>query len=397
MTPAASRIDPETLRGPGVVAEVAARRVRAPRLTPRLPELERDAHQAAFLRTFRQRLRSAYSRWDLTHAGVVQAGGRPLDAALDDMYLPLRLGAGWSSGATDQGAAITPEELVARESPLVIRGPAGSGKTTWMRWTFRRLLAMERALPIMVVLRDLARRWQAPDCRGPDRSLDAFLDRWIAEHLGSGWEGGLRKLLTAPDGPRPALLVDGWDEVGRLGEELRQKLLGFIEQYPRLIVVVSSRPYGEGRPSPSEGFEVLDVQPLSDSEIAELATRFFTHCHGGDSDAGSKDWQRLAAALERSPEARTLARMALLLTVMLLISRSRPLPDKRHLLVRGLRREPPDRLARPPGRRGRGARAGRVASRRRRRANPGGRGPGVPPPRGGLQNGITLADQPLLG
>src|SRR4029079_12654195 len=37
-------------------------------------------------------------------------------------------------------------------------------------------------------------------------------------------------------------------------------------------------------------------------------------------------------ALEKSLDAQALARTALLLTMMLLISRSRPLPDKRHLL-----------------------------------------------------------------
>src|SRR3954465_4853635 len=44
-----------------------------------------------FLRLYRQRLAPAFSRWDLAHVGVVQTGGagRPIEATLDDMYLPL--------------------------------------------------------------------------------------------------------------------------------------------------------------------------------------------------------------------------------------------------------------------------------------------------------------------
>jgi len=121
-------------------------------------------------------------------------------------------------------------------------------------------------------------------------------------------------------------------ELGPLGDELRSKLLGFLGQYPRVLVVVTSRPYGEGRPSHAERFEVLDIQPLSDSEIEDFTTRFFVHCHGGEEHAVQRNAEHFQQALKNSPDAQALARTALLLTMMLLISRSRPLPDKRHLL-----------------------------------------------------------------
>ncbi|MCP4658863.1 MAG: hypothetical protein GY856_25915, partial [bacterium] len=151
-------------------------------------------------------------------------------------------------------------------------------------------------------------------------------------HAGGGWEGGLRRVLESSEGPRPVLLVDGWDELGDLGEELRRKLLGFMHVHPRMLVVVSSRPYGEGRPSDSEGFQVLDIQPLSDDEIRDLSQRFLVRCYGEDEAAVRRETGHFETALERSPDARALARTALLLTMMLLISRSRPLPDKRHQL-----------------------------------------------------------------
>ncbi len=288
----------------------------------------------SFLRAYRNRMRHLFSRWDLAMAGVAQAGGagRPIEATLDDMYLPLRLADTFQIEKTDLGAPIEPDELLRREHPLVVRGPGGAGKTTWMRWTFRRLVEDERALPLMIVLRDLSRRWAEESCEGEERSLDGFLDATVAAEVGGGWEGELRKALESPDGPRPVLLVDGWDELGDLGEELRGRLLGFMEDHPRLLVVVSSRPYGEGRPSSSEGFEVLDIQPLADGEIAELARRFYVQCYGEDDAAAGREAEHFGKGLRRSPEAQALARTALLLTMMLLISRSRPLPDKRHQL-----------------------------------------------------------------
>lgn len=133
-------------------------------------------------------------------------------------------------------------------------------------------------------------------------------------------------------GPRPLLLVDGWDEVGPLGEELRSKLLGLMAEHPRLMVVVTSRPYGEARPSYNDGFEILDIQPLSSQDIFCLARCFFSLCYGGDLIAAEAEAINLIKALDQMPKAKELARTALLLTMMLLISRSRPLPDKRHSL-----------------------------------------------------------------
>ncbi len=292
------------------------------------------ADSAAFVRAYRLSLAASFSRWDLAPVGVAQTGGagKPIEAGLDDMYQPLRLAERFSISETDRGMPITPEDLLARSRPLAIRGAAGAGKTTWMRWTFRRLLTEERALPLMLVVRDLTRYWQSPGCRGAGRSLVSFLDAWAGERMGTGWEGELRKALEAGDGARPILLVDGWDEAGKLGEELREKLVGLLTKCPRMLAVVTSRPYGEGRPSHAEGFDVLDVQPLADGEIQAFARRFFLQCYGDDVVAATREAERFWSALERAPEPQALARTALLLTMMLLISRSRPLPDKRHLL-----------------------------------------------------------------
>ncbi|MCP4534611.1 MAG: NACHT domain-containing protein, partial [Delftia sp.] len=276
---------------------------------------------AAFVRAYRERLDGAHARWDPASAGVITGGGglNPIEAELDEMYVPLRLAEGFELSKTDLGTPLADEALLARSQPLVIRGQAGSGKTTWMRWTFRRLLRDERAVPLLVVLRDLARHWSEPGSGGDGRTIEAYLEHDIASHLGSGWEGRVRSLLADGEGPRPVLLIDGWDELGDLGEQLRTRLVGLIKEFPWVTVVVSSRPYGSSRPSSGEGFQVLDIQPLNDGEIELLARRFSRRCHGDDTAAAERQAASFGHALEAAAEARTLARTALLLTMMLLI------------------------------------------------------------------------------
>jgi hypothetical protein len=308
-----------------------------------------NAATAAFIANYRKRLSNAFSSWKLSTL-LASRAGIPRAARLDDMYLPLRLAATYDINKLDLGGPVGPEELLARKRSLVVRGPAGAGKTTWLHWTFRRLLDHEEALPLMLVLRDVALHWQTPEGRGASRSIDSFLSSWVAEHTGTGCEESLlslRQCLSAEEGPRPILLVDGWDEIGDLGEELRRKLLGFSSVYPRLLLVVTSRPYGEARPSENDSFEELDIQPLSDLEIHEFSRRFFFR---GDQDAAvaAEEHQQFLSELNRSREAKALARTPLLLTMMMLVGRSRQsLPKKRHLLyeycVEHLLIELPDR------------------------------------------------------
>lgn len=88
-----------------------------------------------FISTYRSRFSSHYGKWDLRPVGVVQSGGsgKPIDANLDEMYLPLRLGEGYDINRTEEGAELSPAALLRDHTRVVIRGPAGTGKTTWMR------------------------------------------------------------------------------------------------------------------------------------------------------------------------------------------------------------------------------------------------------------------------
>jgi hypothetical protein len=140
---------------------------------------------------------------------------------------------------------------------------------------------------------------------------------------------GLAEALKDENGPRPILLVDGWDELGSIGREFRQKLAGFVRAHPRVGVVATSRPYGLEKPDAHDGFNTRFVQPLNDEEIAAFSSRFWSICYGKDPKHGELA-QRFLAALESASSAKDLARTPLLCTMMLFISRSRTLPDERH-------------------------------------------------------------------
>lgn len=312
-----------------------------------------DRQLQEFLDTYRQRLKHTWADWDLKGMAAVGGMGKPVAAGLDDMYQPLRLG---PPGENNHGSLLLAQELIKFKSPpnaktrkkaklaqrrqqesqaLLVRGPAGAGKTTWMRFTFRRLLENPAAVPFMLVLRDVAERWSRPDRTGQERSLDACIRDSVAERMGEGWNKDLfLRVLTATDGPVPVLMVDGWDEIGDHGQKLREMLLGFMQQHPRVRIVVSTRPWGDGVPDGAHGFMVLEVKPLLDTEIKSFATRFFRVCYRLEDAAVSVEVGRFLERLHGSTEAASLAKTALFLTMMLVVSRHKPLPDKRHQLYR---------------------------------------------------------------
>lgn len=314
-----------------------------------LPTLRRDAESpsqspssarqpllaANFLDAYRRRLASWFERWDLSSVGLAQAdsGAPRILVRLDEMYQPLRfVEQVGRSEPQREASTLTAAELQNSRQPVMVRGAAGAGKTTWLQHCFRALLAKDDTLPLMIVLRDLAQRWQSPDCRGRARSLDAFLQDWVAQNVPDHDAKLLADLLLSDTAPRPVLLIDGWDEVGPLGEELRSKLIGFLQDHPRVLAIVTSRPYGQNPPSHADGFRCFDIAPLTQEDVAALAARFFNRCCGEDAEASQRLQRRFLQAIDRSASALNMSRTPLLLVIMLLISRSRPLPDKRHLL-----------------------------------------------------------------
>lgn len=286
-----------------------------------------------YLQRYRTTLSMKFERFEMVGIGVVQPGGvaSPVGAKLDEMYIPLRLDPGLGAENVELGRELSAQDIIKDHTRLVLCGMAGAGKTTWIKYTFRKLLFTGKALPLHIELRHLARIWGQFEQQAKPCSIEDYLTHSLQE-LGVGLEGlTLEEVLRHP-GLRPILLIDGWDELGELGEQFREKLMSFLSKYPRINAVATSRPYGQSRPAHVEEFETLQFQPLSDQEIGLLSERFYGRIYGGDKEEAQKGRMRFMEALSASSSAQALARTPLLLLMMLLISRDRPLPDKRHRL-----------------------------------------------------------------
>jgi 3',5'-cyclic AMP phosphodiesterase CpdA len=324
---------PPSLRGrfraPSPVGEPSAR-----------PRLSSDA--AAVIERYRQRKSGWSERVDLRGAGPTPVtGNRPTEITLDEMYVPLSFLPELDS--TDLEGLIRPDDLLEMRRPQVIIGAAGAGKTTWMKWTFRRLIEDLRAVPVMLQLGAIAATENVA------RSIESYLVDALSGCGASDPGAIVRELLADPSGLRLVVLIDGWDELGVQGDALREHLVEFCRAFPHVAVMVSSRPYGESRPAAAEDFETVYIMPLGDSDIRLLVERFYRRVHGHDERASARATEEFIAALSAAPGARSLAGTALLLTMMLLLSGEGPLPDRPHelytaclrnmLLHRALQRE----------------------------------------------------------
>ncbi|MFT3775247.1 MAG: metallophosphoesterase [Minicystis sp.] len=338
------------------------------RLEPGAAKLPSDTtiagQMAEFLTIVRQHYRGRYIRLDLRGIGAVQGGGSgaPVAPALDEVYVPLR----FSNASTrlpgeETASVLDPTALLRRlhapqkrpkgrqkikgkkknrQGPsestrgLVLVGPAGAGKTTWMRWTFRRLVDRPDVVPFLIELREFARHCDDANVAYDRKNIQGFLDHLVEELGVQGWKKSVEELFTSERAPRPILLVDGWDELGDLGERTREQLVAFLITHPRVTAVVTSRPYGQSRPAAVEGFDELYLRPLTDDDINALARNFHkaVHLHRDQGDTVIVAIEKFEEALRDSPDAKGLARTPLLLTMMLFISRDRPLPDRRHRL-----------------------------------------------------------------
>ncbi|MEM8556889.1 MAG: metallophosphoesterase [Bacteroidota bacterium] len=321
----------------------------APESTTEAQNDRLTTEEQAFLAEYHRRFSATFDSWDLRGVGAAKSDtGRAIGAKLDDMYQPLRIGKSDDPTVFNAGAPLLPEEVLRRTRPLLLIGPGGSGKTTWMRYTFRQFVQRfrGRVLPVFIELRRLARLWQDPKHRGADRSIDAYLFDTVSEEMGTGWseETFAALLQKGREALRVILFVDGWDELGPLGREVRKKLLGFMESHPNLLVLATSRPYGESKPSYGAGFETRFMQPLclerehESAEIERMTTRFFALIHPDEPKLQAERRMDFLAAMigpagEDDTSALALARLPLLLTMMLHVSQAgATLPDERDLL-----------------------------------------------------------------
>jgi hypothetical protein len=244
--------------------------------------------------------------------------------ALSVAYVSLTLETGGEEMAATPVEALlaTLQEEAGR---LLIRGEAGSGKSTLFRWTAiqaSRGAGLGYAVTFFqiddVPLNGSPWRLRIPfllrlrDCRGGKLPSPEDFPEMIAAEIGSPPTAWVRSILRAGRG---LLLFDGLDEIPNLHREtVRREITAIINAYPNNFFLVSTRP--EAVPPDwlgSLGFREARVNPLSDLD----RSRFIDKWHEavavelGKLGKPAGDLPKLAADLKQQlPENPPVARLA---------------------------------------------------------------------------------------
>lgn len=176
---------------------------------------------------------------------------------LFDLYVHTRLKV--------RGKTLTDDDFI-RELPalrsIVIEGSGGAGKSMLMRYLFISLCNnFFGKLPLFIELRTLN--------TFTTRDLPTFMHRSVTGPAGAvltrdQFDNGLKAGSFC-------LILDGFDEVDvDQRADIEKQILELREQYPDLVIIVSSRPDPDNRFQSWLKFHVCRVQPMNRKQVNEL-------------------------------------------------------------------------------------------------------------------------------
>ncbi|MEE1942604.1 NACHT domain-containing protein [Streptomyces sp. TRM 70361] len=233
----------------------------------------RSAEDAAFERRYADYVARKHSR--LTIYGLDLAHSR--EWRLDTAFLSLE--ASRDDGAGEQPVPVRTDRILTGRTRVLLRGAAGSGKTTLVQWLAVTAVRSPDAedvphpeltgrVPFVLPLRAFAATGGLPT---PDRFLEAVRCP-LAGAQPPGWAD---RVLA--DG-RGLLLVDGVDEIPeREREETRRRLDDLLGAFPDNLWLVTSRPSAvRDEWLASQGFGELSLTPMDRDDVAAFVTRWHT-------------------------------------------------------------------------------------------------------------------------
>ncbi|HEY9327980.1 MAG TPA: NACHT domain-containing protein [Streptomyces sp.] len=286
---------------PSFTARAAVEQVRAAERTRELVADVRervgprpDTAALDFERRYAEFVARTHSRVELFGLTLGRSAG---DWPLETAYISLSVSVPdsdpeWWRQAPDR-VTVTAEQAVAGTDRLLLRGPAGSGKSTLVQWlavnaarqTFTAGLAdWNRCVPFVLRLRAFTSDGRLP---GPEDFLRAT---GVPLH-GAAPAGWADRVLSEGRG---LVLVDGVDEVpARLRQRTERWLKDLITAYPRSRYVVTTRPSAVPESWLSgSGFEAHSLLAMNDKDIRS----FIGHWHraarsecGSDEERGRLD------------------------------------------------------------------------------------------------------------
>ena len=153
----------------------------------------------------------------------------------------------------------TPEKLRHYSKRLILTGSGGLGKSMMMRHLLlsaTKTYTSEKRLPVFIPLKDYdsGKSLFEHAYKCIRNICDGITEQQFAEALEHG---------------RVILLLDGLDEIRpEMTDKYAEELLAFVEQFPRNMFIMSSRPYDAFSNFPS--FMVLRLHPFSQQQAIQL-------------------------------------------------------------------------------------------------------------------------------
>ncbi|MGW2285960.1 NACHT domain-containing protein [Streptomyces phaeochromogenes] len=212
-------------------------------------------------------------RWPLDAAYLTLQALRPATSDEDGRYIAA------------PGTPLPADEALAEQDLVLLRGVAGSGKTTLVQWLAVTAARGERGdrIPFVLPLRTLVRR---PDGLPAPAGFLAAVRVPFHDAAPDAWPD---RVLTAGRG---LLLVDGIDEIPESDRErTRRWLRDLIDAYPGNQWLVTSRPSAVREDwLAADGFTELALSPMSPEDVTAFVERWHRAAR-----IGAPDTERLAA------------------------------------------------------------------------------------------------------